>query len=1009
MADNQVQGQNGSVFISYSRKDKEFVRKLHNGLMSQDVKTWVDWEGIPLSADWMEEITSAVNSADAFLVVISPDWLASKVCADELELGLASKKKLVPILYRAPEKGTPMHEKLAATNWVYMRPEDDFEATLPKLVEAIGTDLDWVRQHTRLLNRANEWDHKNRNASFLLQGADLDDGEKWMGDAAQNAKREVLPLQAEYISTSRKEAVRRQRMLLVGVSLALVVSVVLGIFALFQRNAAVTNEALAIANAATAVANENARATQQVLAETNEKLAKENETLAKKNEVLALSQRNAAEAKLYQGKAGQLDVSTLLAIDSWQRSPSFQAEEILRQNLTWLPKPIFQMDQGDYISDLIFSPNGQEFVSPGKDGKACVWVLQTGQAHFCAQHEKQVYDAAFSADGQLLATSSEDGSVRLWKLSDGSPAGRYDFGGPAWSVRFSPNGEWLLIGLDGQVRALNLVNSKIKPIEVKVPGSAYELAFAPDSKWAGIGTSTGNIMLWSVGSHYINAGPVHSDQVLALDFSPDGQTLLSAGADSIARLTKTVSGKELMVFHAGDWVEDASFSPDGSWVVAASDDKRVWLWDVKTGLPKRRLNHDGFVLKAKVSSDGQWIASTGFDHTLRVWDAVSGSQMLQGVVSDIGSALAFAPDGHSVVVGDRSGNLTIWDLSSLEARIGYLQFPEYVHEVHLSANDQQLFANSDDRIIWSIGMENILQRHDPLRTEALLTASGLTYNLAVSPDASWVAAAQSQENKAILHNLKEKTTFLFEHAAVVTGVAFSPDGSLLAVSDKSGKVILWEVQSRLKKYELQAASAVLALAFSPDGTQLVGGLDGRANTIVWDLATQAKIVELPQVGDVISVIFSADGEWIATGDNLGVINLWNARELAAAKPFLSYQLNDDVLNLLFSPDRRWLVVGSSDSYAHILDTTLGTEVARLPHVGSVTGLAFTPDGKQLYTVSGKTIQIWDVAKFSLIPTDQLVQTACSRLITNLRLTTWQTLFGGEPYRLICPNLPQGQD
>src|SRR5512133_55919 len=198
MAENETLGKNGSVFVSYSRKDKEFVRKLYDCLVANDVKTWVDWEGIPLSADWMDEITRAVNGADSFLVVLSPDWLSSKVCAQELEMGLKSNKKLIPILYRDPEQGTTMHEKLAATNWVYMRAQDDFDGTLPKLIGAINTDLDWVRQHTRLLGRALEWDKKNRDNSFLLQGADLDDGEKWMAEAAQDARREVLPLQAEY-------------------------------------------------------------------------------------------------------------------------------------------------------------------------------------------------------------------------------------------------------------------------------------------------------------------------------------------------------------------------------------------------------------------------------------------------------------------------------------------------------------------------------------------------------------------------------------------------------------------------------------------------------------------------------------------------------------------------------------------------------------------------------------------------------------------------------------------
>ena len=35
------------VFISYSRKDKEFVRRLDEELKRRDREAWVDWEGIP--------------------------------------------------------------------------------------------------------------------------------------------------------------------------------------------------------------------------------------------------------------------------------------------------------------------------------------------------------------------------------------------------------------------------------------------------------------------------------------------------------------------------------------------------------------------------------------------------------------------------------------------------------------------------------------------------------------------------------------------------------------------------------------------------------------------------------------------------------------------------------------------------------------------------------------------------------------------------------------------------
>src|SRR3990172_5512869 len=235
MPEQDSQSPKRSVFISYSRKDTEFVRKLNESLDSSEIDAWVDWEGIPPSSEWMDEISRAIEGADAFLFVISPDSLASKVCRDELELGIKYNKKLIPILHRDPQTGTVMHDKLSSHNWVYIREQDNYDLGISRVLESINVDLDWVRQHTRLLQRATEWGRKNRNNSFLLQGADIEDAERWMIEASTQPDREVVPLQAEYIATSRKAATKRQRSVLIGISLALVVSVVLGVFAFFQR------------------------------------------------------------------------------------------------------------------------------------------------------------------------------------------------------------------------------------------------------------------------------------------------------------------------------------------------------------------------------------------------------------------------------------------------------------------------------------------------------------------------------------------------------------------------------------------------------------------------------------------------------------------------------------------------------------------------------------------------------------------------------------------------------
>ena len=68
------------VFISYSRKDKDFARRLDQGLKSRRREAWVDWEDIRPTEEWMRSIYGAIECADTFVFVLTPDSVASVVC-----------------------------------------------------------------------------------------------------------------------------------------------------------------------------------------------------------------------------------------------------------------------------------------------------------------------------------------------------------------------------------------------------------------------------------------------------------------------------------------------------------------------------------------------------------------------------------------------------------------------------------------------------------------------------------------------------------------------------------------------------------------------------------------------------------------------------------------------------------------------------------------------------------------------------------------------------------------
>src|SRR5215469_16215832 len=88
------------VFISYSRKDKDFVRRLGEALAAHKREAWIDWKDIPLTAEWQQEIFTNIETADNFFFVISPESVASANCRREIDHAAANNKRMVPIFYR---------------------------------------------------------------------------------------------------------------------------------------------------------------------------------------------------------------------------------------------------------------------------------------------------------------------------------------------------------------------------------------------------------------------------------------------------------------------------------------------------------------------------------------------------------------------------------------------------------------------------------------------------------------------------------------------------------------------------------------------------------------------------------------------------------------------------------------------------------------------------------------------------------------------------------------------
>src|SRR5262245_24737204 len=201
-----------NVFVSYSRKDTVFVRGLDAAFKARKMEVWVDWEDIPLSANWWEEIKVGIEGADVFIFVISPDSVASDICRQEITHAIHNNKRFIPILHReinTAELRDKMHPAISAHNWVFLRETDDFDKAFAQLLQVIRADFEYMQLHTRLLVRAREWEANGYNDSYALTGMELERAVRWLG-TAEGKDPHLLDLHTYYVEFSRDTYQRRR-------------------------------------------------------------------------------------------------------------------------------------------------------------------------------------------------------------------------------------------------------------------------------------------------------------------------------------------------------------------------------------------------------------------------------------------------------------------------------------------------------------------------------------------------------------------------------------------------------------------------------------------------------------------------------------------------------------------------------------------------------------------------------------------------------------------------------
>ncbi len=905
-----------NVFISYSRRNKEFVQKLHAALESTEREVWVDWENIPVAVDWWQEIQLGIELADTFVFVLSPDSVASKVCRQEIEAAIKHNKRLVPVVWQDVDP-TKVHPELARLNWIFLRSQDDFDKGFKGLLEALDQDLEYVRTHTRLLVRALEWDRHGRDTSYLLRGADLERAKQYL---AQGKDQEPRPtaLHHQYVLSSaevesavqdaeldrQKQLLAEQRRWLQLVTAASILAGVLG-FSSWGLS----------------------RQAQQAQMRAEQAQLK---ALTQSSKALFLSDQR-FEALLAATRAGRL----FQTLEPEQQTPNVRAQvtSSLQQALFWVQEQNRLEGHTSTVWQVAFSPDEQKLASASADGTIRVWDLDGQELAVLPSNGGALLDLDFTPDGEQIAAVDAEGNLYLWH-SDGRYQNEWQaHTEPTRAVDFSPNGELIATASeDATVKIWNQEGKLIRTLQGDSRG-LQALVWSPDNQIIA-GDERGTIYLWNSLGERLKTFREHRAAVTALDLSRGGRLLASVGLDRQLKLYDLTTGEVMNTIRAdGGAIYNVRFTPDGKQVITVGDDKLVRVWQLD-GTPAGTLvGHTGLVAALAIDSGGKIIATSGGDRAVRLWNLDQDNLHVLPAHKGPVNAVAITPDRRLVASGGADAVLRLWtEHGSL--RRSLTGHTRAIKALDFSLDGTQLASASSD------GTVRIWQQFET-NTPTSIVLKG--------------------------------------HEGIVNDVAFHPQGKLLATAGDDHTLRLWRPDGTLV-FNLTDAhpDGLLSVTFSPDGKYLAStGWDHQVR--IWtveNFPNTLPIVLKGHRGWVPDADFSPDGTLLATASYDNTVNLWDVEDGQLIRSFKGHE--DGVLAVSFDSTGHLIVTASNDNTIRIWDLEGALITTLSGHTQGVRDIAIDAQAEYVISASAdSTVLIWEREGMNDI--DTLLHSSCNWL------------------------------
>lgn len=882
--------QHANLFISYSRRNKEFVQELHAALEATGREVWVDWENIPVAVDWWKEIQLGIELADTFVFVLSPDSVASKVCGQEIEEALKHNKRLVPVVCQDVQPDQ-VHPELARLNWIFLRPQDDFRQGFKSLLEALDQDLDYVRTHTRILVRALEWDRNGRDNSYLLRGKDLERANHYLVQGKEQEPRPTA-LHHQYVIASADAEAAVQYLELERQKAANSVQ---------QRwlQLVTAISILAVAMGITSWGLSRKAQQAQKLAEQSQLKA-----LNQSSHALFLSDQR-FDALIAATQAGKL----FQFLEPEQQTPELKAEVLsaLQQTLFWVRERNRLEGHTGTVWQVEFSPAGDKLASVSADGNLRLWGLDGAPLNALESDGNPLLDLDFSPTGDRIVVVDSNGLVHLWR-SDGTFQLLWQaHQQPARAVAFSLDGNQIATASeDATVKIWTAEGDLVAELEGN--GGGFQALLWTSAGNIIAGNEQGQIYVWGETGQTVNVIEGQRASVIALDLHQDGKTLAAVGTDRQVRLYDLETRSLIRAFSAHEGpIYDVQFTANGEELITVGDDKVVRIWQLDGTSSANLVGHTGLIAAIAISPDGNMIATSGGDRAVRLWDLQSDNlHVLLGHRGPV-NAVTISNDSTQIASGGTDGTVRLWKKhgQTFQTLTGHTNA---VNAVDFHPAGTRLASGSADGTLRLWNLQN-----NPPGNQVLEGHNGSVNGVAFHPKGERLASVGEDHTLRLWSTDGTLLNTVEAHRDGAVSVTFSPDGQSVVTTGWDHLTKIWSVSDlgSAEPITLEGhRSWVLDAQFSPDGKRLATASYDNS-VILWDVSSGQKLATLEGHQDgVLSVAFSDSGEYLITGSNDNSIRIWNLQgELITTLSGHTQGVRD----IAIDPQDTYVASASSDS------------------------------------------------------------------------------------------------